>query len=427
MRRSVFAAVGLVVLLTACARLGGAPSALPESNASAVVRPNAGAGYQVTYSFAGPPDGVRPEGGLTLVDGALWSTTNLGGVGTCPGGLGCGTVFKVKAGKESVVYRFKGQSNGSSPAAGLTMLGGKLYGTLSRGGGKVTCPDFSCGAVFEITTAGAERLVYNFKAGKDGAGPYARLVAFGGALYGTTARGGNSVECGGDTGCGTVFKVTPAGKEQVLYSFQNAPDGAVPLGGLTVVKGVLYGTTQQGGKFGRGSVFAITPAGKESIVYSFKAGTDGAGPVQDLATSAAAPGVLYGITQNGGTRGTKSCADVGCGTVYSVTAQGKETVLYRFKGSPDGTHPYAGVTPVGAVMYGTTGLGGNMNCYSGNGCGTIYKLEKSGAGYAEKTLYRFTVSGTYPQSAFTPMNGILYGTSKGGGQVGIGSVYSFAP
>jgi uncharacterized repeat protein (TIGR03803 family) len=427
MRGLIWAGVAALVL-GGCA--AGTSTPLPAGNAPAVAaRPRADAGYQLVYSFSNPPDGLRPQGGLVLQGGKLWGTTNLGGVGTCTRNLGCGTVYQVNAaGDEKVMYAFKGGEDGSAPAAGLALLNGKFYGTLSRGGDKTGCPDFSCGAIFEIGPSGAERLVYSFKDGKDGAGPYARLVAFNGSLYGTTARGGGSSACGGgDSGCGTVFKVTPGGKEEVLHSFDNAPDGAVPLGGLTVAGGILYGTTQQGGTDGSGTVFSITARGKETVVYSFKGGRDGSGPVQDLTTQKGVPGLLYGITQNGGLIGTQNCGAGGCGTVYSIGTQGKKTVLYRFKGSPDGTHPYGNVTPVKGVLYGTTGLGGNAACYTGNGCGTIFKLKLSGTGYKETLLYNFMAAGTYPTSGFTMLGGTLYGTSKGGGKYGIGSIFSYTP
>ena len=59
---------------------------------------------------------------------------------------GCGTVFSVTPGKvETVVYSFKGSSDGLNPDAGLTNIGGMLYGTTASGG-----TDFN-GTVFVIT------------------------------------------------------------------------------------------------------------------------------------------------------------------------------------------------------------------------------------------------------------------------------------
>ena len=76
----------------------------------------------------------------------------------------------------------------------------------------------------------------------DGYDPAADLTAFGGSLYGTTVNGGT----GCVYSCGTVFKVTTSGAEQVLYSFGAIPDGAYPQAGLTILNGRLYGTTEAG-------------------------------------------------------------------------------------------------------------------------------------------------------------------------------------
>jgi uncharacterized repeat protein (TIGR03803 family) len=74
-----------------------------------------------------------------------------------------------------------------------------------------------------------------------------------GNLYGTTLIGGSS-------GSGTVFKVDTTGKETVLHSFTNAPDGASPYAGLVMDKaGNLYGTTLIGGSSGYGTAFKLIP------------------------------------------------------------------------------------------------------------------------------------------------------------------------
>ena len=50
---------------------------------------------------------------------------------------------------------------------------------------------------------GTERVVYAFKAGKDGAYPFARLAGLNGRLYGTTQGGG------ANGGWGTAFSFAP--------------------------------------------------------------------------------------------------------------------------------------------------------------------------------------------------------------------------
>jgi uncharacterized repeat protein (TIGR03803 family) len=108
----------------------------------------------------------------------------------------------------------------------------------------------------------------------DGANLFAGLVqGADGNFYGTAYTGGAY-------GYGTVFKITAAGTQTTLYSFCSAgwpscPDGAYPLAGLVqATNGNFYGTTADGGTNGCGTVFKITPAGKLTTLHSFDC-TDG--------------------------------------------------------------------------------------------------------------------------------------------------------
>src|ERR1700722_14876708 len=159
----------------------------------------------------------------------------------------------------------------------------------------------------------------------DGANPVGGLVLDPrGNLYGTTYYGGAN-SCTG-LGCGTVFKITTKHKEKVLYSFcsqANCADGQYPSAGLVLGKrGKLYGTTSIGGAAVSGAVFAITRSGNEQVLYSFCTGgfpcANGYGPVAALAVDA--HGSLYGTTVDGGA--------YNFGTVFRVTPNGAETILY---------------------------------------------------------------------------------------------------
>jgi uncharacterized repeat protein (TIGR03803 family) len=161
-----------------------------------------------------------------------------------------------RAGSEKVVYSFKGGSDGLYPEAGLINVGGTLYGTTG-GGGSEKCRN-GCGTVFSVTPAGAEAVVHSFKYSHKGRYPEAGLINVGGTLYGTTIGGGRSSgNCG--YGCGTVFSVTSAGTETVVYAFGGGSDGAFPKAGLINMAGTLYGTTQDGGASNNGTAFAVTP------------------------------------------------------------------------------------------------------------------------------------------------------------------------
>jgi len=84
------------------------------------------------------------------------------------------------------------------------------------------------------------KVLYSFGSGADGQYPEGSLTLFRGRLYGTTAGGGGAL------GDGTLFRISTAGAEHVLHSF-NGVDGASPTAALTVLGGTLYGTTAGGG------------------------------------------------------------------------------------------------------------------------------------------------------------------------------------
>ena len=84
-----------------------------------------------------------------------------------------------------------------------------------------------------------------------------------GNLYGTT-------DGGGAGGCGTVFKMTPAGVLTTLVSFNGALTATSPQAPLVQGSdGNFYGTTEYGGANSRGTVFQVTPAGVLTTLVSF--------------------------------------------------------------------------------------------------------------------------------------------------------------
>jgi uncharacterized repeat protein (TIGR03803 family) len=318
----------------------------------------------VLYSFKGYPDGSVPLAGLVRAGGNLYGTTSQGGAY----GYARGTVFKVdKTGHETVLYSFKvaGQGDGVDPEAGLVRdaLSGNLYGTTYIGGTYV-----NYGTVFKVDKTGHETVLYSFTGGTDGGNPWAGLIRdANGNLYGTTTAGGD-LTCR-SSGCGTVFKVDATGNETVLHSFTgfSKGDGNLPTAGLLLDgKGNLYGTTIAGGAYNYGTVFKVDATGHETVLYSFTGGTDGDQPWSGLIRDA--KGNLYGTTQTGGV--------YNYGTAFKLDKTGNETVLHSFNGTSDGSYPRAGLVrdALSGNLYGTTTEGGDLDCNSGRGCGTVFKL-----------------------------------------------------
>jgi uncharacterized repeat protein (TIGR03803 family) len=386
----------------------------------------------VLYSFADAnANGASPNAGLvTDSAGNLYGTTLYGGTGGCAYNFGCGTVFKLDtAGNETVLYSFTdANGDGESPYAGPVMdSAGNLYGTTLYGGGNTGAIEciFGCGTVFKVDTTGHETVLHSFTGALavqlDGAFPYGGLIIDNaGNLYGTTLYGG-TYGCVFDSGCGTVFKVDPAGHETVLYSFEGSlvfggGDGTEPQAGLIMDSaGNLYGTTSYGGADdcgdgdGCGTVFKLDPTGHETVLYSFvgtsTAQSDGLKPQASLILDNT--GNLYGTTFYGG---TNSCSFNGCGTVFKVDVTGHETVLYNFSGS-NGMGPNTGLITDGAGnFYGTTLSGGSA---SG---GIFFKLDPTGH---ETLLYSFPATngdGAGSEAGLImDSSGNLHGTTAFGG------------
>ncbi len=231
---------------------------------------------------------------------------------------------------------------------------------------------------------------------------------------------------------------TPSARAQtftVLHTFKGGPDGQDPLYGSLILdaQGNLYGMTSLGGggacTGGCGTVFQLSATGRETVLYSFTGtGGDGKYPYGSLVRDTA--GNLYGTTYGGGTSGS-ACNGYGCGTVFMLDPAGKETVLYSFTGGVDGATPQAGlIRDAAGNLYGTTYLGGAYNW------GTLFVVDTSGN---ETVLHNFdglagdggdVVGGLISDSA-----GNFYGTTQGGGNsgcdpnvnIGCGTVYRITP
>ncbi len=325
------------------------------------------------HSFlATSDDGGSPGGGFVEdAAGNLYGTTIEGGAGNS------GTVYRLtRKGRETILWNFKGGTDGAGTYGDLVWdKQGNLYGTTIGGGQAQNCT--GCGTVFRLAADGTETVLHAFNNyPNDGAGPIAALIRDRqGNLYGTTYYGGNK-SCG-QYACGTVFKIASDGTETMLYAFcasANCADGAAPGGALIRDKeGNLYGTTTAGGSGtacgdedyqGCGTVFKLTPSGKGTVLLSFNGSTQGAYPYSNLIPDN--KGNLYGTANLGGAYNQ--------GTVFKLSAKGRETVLHSFTGGTDGAQPLAGLIEGGGYLYGTATEGGDSACYFGHGCGTVFRL-----------------------------------------------------
>lgn len=407
--RSTFGISVLIALLAGCGvRENGAVPAAAAHPAAVQMASS----YQVLHRFGGA-DGAMPEGRL-FVDRWLYGTTQTGGA------YDRGTFYRITAatGEEKVLYSFGHGSDGAKPESGLAEANGVFYGTTQDGGTSHQGIVYSMRVL--VRGVGEEAVLHNFTGNADGAFPFGRVVNVNGTLYGTTFTGGKFGE-------GTIYSITTSGTLTVLHSFAGGSDGAGSYSGLIEANGILYGTTASGGAGcpslnagGCGTVYSVSTAGVEKVLHSFTGGSDGAYPYAGLVD---VNGTLYGTTINGG--GACTSSDDGCGTVFSISPAGIETVLHRFDSS-DGDTIYAGLTAVSGTLYGAASGGGTF------GRGLVYSMSMAGA---EKVLhtYRTDANGDGPNAAPIVVKGTLYGTTETGGGSGCknfggcGTVYALTP
>jgi uncharacterized repeat protein (TIGR03803 family) len=347
---------------------GGGPS--NDGEVFKLVHSDGGWIFTPLYDFGAPSDGGAPDAVMVSLDGSLYGTTYHFGIGDN------GTVFHMTPPatackmslcpwSETVLYRFMGGSDGSTPIGGVVFdRAGNLYGATQGGGSD------NVGTIYELTPSSdgwMESVLYRFTwGGNDGAIPTGVVFGPDGSLYGTTNSGGFNY-------WGTIFQLTFSGSgwtEKVLYRFQGGDDGGNPNGGVIFDQsGSLYGTTAAGGRNGGGTVFKFTPSNGSwtlSPIYSLK-GNSECGPYASLAMDRA--GNLYGTTYCDGA--------YGYGSVFKLTSSNSRwmyTLLHDFTGGSDGGYSFSNVTlDASGNAYGTTLHGGHSGfCFQS--CGVVWEI-----------------------------------------------------
>ena len=319
-------------------------------------------------------------------------------------------------------------TDGALPYSSLVQgFDGNLYGTTFFSGvNQEACGlphNAACGTVYRVTPEGTLTAIYSFCSQPDcadGTGPTAALVpGTDGNLYGTATYGGITTVMNVCfvAGCGTVFKITPAGELTVLYRFcaeTNCADGANPFfaGLVQGTDGNFYGTTSGGGNsnalcpggqgfgIGCGTLFRISPTGALKTLYRFCSiakCADGVNPQATLFQGR--DGNFYGTTRTGGAKNG--------GTVFRITPGGELTTLYSFCSELDcfdGENPNEVTQGSDGNFYGTT-----LNGPSGGG--TIFRITPGG-----NLTTLGNVPGGLSWSGLTPgTDGDFYGTGYSGG------------
>jgi uncharacterized repeat protein (TIGR03803 family) len=262
------------------------------------------------------------------------------------------------------------------------------------------------GVIYRVNLAGGGyQVLHPFRgAPMDGEAPSGvLLLASDGWLYGTTLTGGISNQ-------GTVFRLRTDGTDfSVLRSFNAADTGGVAPSSLVEgTNGLLYGTSGEG-QFLQGVIWSMQRDGAGFTVLRDAAiEAHGYNP---LSLVAGRDGVLYGAMRDAGPGFA--------GTFFRMNTDGSGfAVLQALNFSSTGADPTGLIEGSDGFLYATLFFSGP------NFQGVLARLAKDGSSYT--LLHSFNDSptdGQFPIGLAEGTNGVLYGTTRGGGTGFNGTVY----
>jgi len=302
-------------------------------------------------------------------------------------------------------------TNFNARAAGASVMQA-TDGNLYMGGGAGA---YGQGAIFRVTPSGGFNILYSFcpqRGCPDGSYPSTPILGSDGNFYGATESGGTRI------GGGTIYKLTLGGELTTLYSFctnSNCPDGSGPYGLIQASDGNLYGLTSNGGYLTNGTIFRVSPTGEFTVLHYFclnsSCGSDAPAPtglIQGI------DGNLYGTTRFGGPHNG--------GVLFKLTLAGEYSVIYNFcslSDCLDGGAPTGLVQDANGNFFGANYAGGS------DGYGTVFELTSKN---------RYTVLANFDFVLGTPLgltlasDGNFYGTTQGASNYGTGgTVFEVTP
>ena len=342
----------------------------------------------VLHDFTGA-DGFEPEGVLVQgIDSNFYGVTYAGGIKSE------GTIFTLSpAGILTTLISLSGAN--VSPVGLIQGSDGNFYGMTD---GTTSGENHSYGTIFRLSPEGILTTLVAFN------DPNSEVYPVGALLQGNDGNFYGVTEFGGNTGNGTIFRLTSAGNLVTMVAF-NGADGTMPEGGLIQGNdGNFYGTTRFGGAANEGTIFRMTPAGSLTTLVSFT-GPNGAQPTGSLVQGA--DGNFYGTTVNGG-------ITTNVGTVFKMTPSGTLTTLVILTGFSSGNYP------LGPLVQGSDG-----NFY-GVTSTTVFKMTPGGT---LTTLAAFNgANGDEPSAGLIRgSDGNFYGTTLFGGALGYGVIFQLIP
>ena len=200
---------------------------------------------------------------------------------------------------------------------------------------------------------------------------------------------------------------------QTIHSFSGYRDAGSPFAGVIFDQyGNLYGVAAWG-EWNEGTIFQLTPsqsAWNFRVLHEFDLhDTEAAAPIGGLVMDEA--GNLYGTGSY-----VHGPSDA-CSSVFKLSAAGTFTILHFFPYTgEEGCDPETTLTYSSGWLWGTTKGGGS------NGQGTVFSMDTDGDSFKFNSFSG--IKGREPLSAFSAWG---YGTTYSGGWKGKGNIYRLDP
>ncbi len=216
---------------------------------------------------------------------------------------------------------------------------------------------------------------------------------------------------------GLVFRITPEGAFTPFVglppSVASPSEGGAP---IQDADGVFYSTSHSGGANGYGSIFRTTTNREVALLASFN-GTNGAYPSARLTSERG--GYRYGTTPFGGASFRTNLLSIP-GTAFKVSSNGTVTTLVSFNGTNGATPQAPLIWGANGLLYGTT-LGGGTGNF-----GTLFQLTTNGT---FTSLFAFSgTNGANPYGGLIQTaEGSFYGTTVLGGAHNLGTIFRLTP
>ncbi len=277
------------------------------------------------------------------------------------------------------------------------------------------------GVAFNYNLTSGSYNTGSFDGNTNGAKPHGSFIkATNGNIYGMVTYDSYGFFA---TGNGYLIKYNPNNNTIVpLFNFTGntgSYPGSQPKGSLTEISpNLVFGLTYYGGTNGQGVIFSYDlSTNTYSVHYNFNIGTNGYRPSGSLLK--ASNGLLYGFTTMGGSNnndGVLFSFDIATNT-YSKVVE-----FSGVSGNFMGANPIGSlVESTPGVLYGLTDIGGTNNE------GTLFEYDINASVYAVKHHFSSLANGGInPQgSLLTASNGKLYGLTSGGGATGDGTLFEY--